>query len=152
MNIKFGERVNKDLVENGSDFSPKFGEDGLIPAVAQDASTGKVLMVAYMNEEALSQTIEKKEAVYYSRSRNKLWHKGETSGHVQKIIEILTDCDQDVVLLRVEQIGPGCCHVGYNSCFYRVVSTKKDIEDATTNQIVQLEQMADQTYDPSKVY
>ena len=152
MNTNFGERVNKDLVENGSDFSPKFGEDGLIPAVAQDASTGKVLMVAYMNEEALSQTIEKKEAVYYSRSRNKLWHKGETSGHVQKIIEILTDCDQDVVLLRVEQIGPGCCHVGYNSCFYRVVSTKQDTGDTTINQIVQLEQMADQTYDPSKVY
>ena len=152
MNIQFGERINKDTIENGSDLSPKFGDDGLIPAVAQDAATGKVLMVAYMNEEALSQTIEKKEAVYYSRSRNKLWHKGETSGHVQKVVEILTDCDQDVVLLKVEQIGPGCCHVGYNSCFYRKLLIHKEPEDSSSDWTPQLEEIDKQAYDPKKVY
>lgn len=152
MNIQFGERINKDTIENGSDLSPKFGDDGLIPAVAQDAATGKVLMVAYMNEEALSQTIQKKEAVYYSRSRNKLWHKGETSGHVQKVVEILTDCDQDVVLLKVEQIGPGCCHVGYNSCFYRKLLIHQEPEDSSSDWTPQLEEIDKQAYDPKEVY
>lgn len=105
-----------------------------------------------MNEEALSQTIEKKEAVYYSRSRNKLWHKGETSGHVQKVVEILTDCDQDVVLLKVEQIGPGCCHVGYNSCFYRKLLIHKEPEDSSSDWTPQLEEIDKQAYDPKKVY
>jgi phosphoribosyl-AMP cyclohydrolase len=152
MNIQFGERLNKDTIENGNEFSPKFGEDGLIPAVAQDASSGKVLMVAYMNDEALKQTLEKGEAVYYSRSRNKLWHKGETSGHTQKIIEILTDCDQDVIVLRVNQIGPGCCHVGYESCFYRKIPFGNEAKDSPLNGVPQLEHKGNQTYDPKKVY
>ena len=152
MNIQFGDRLNKESIENGHDFSPKFGDDGLIPAVAQDASSGKVLMVAYMNNEALKQTLEKGEAVYYSRSRKKLWHKGESSGHTQKIIEILTDCDQDVVVLRVDQIGPGCCHVGYESCFYRKVPFGNKGENSELNGVAQLEHKVSQTYDPKEVY
>lgn len=152
MQFAFGNREDKDKVEKGSDFSPKFGEDGLIPAVAQDSSTGEILMVAYMNDEALRQTIEKQEAVYYSRSRNTLWHKGATSGHIQKIIEIRTDCDQDVVLLKVKQIGPGCCHVGYGSCFYRKVPIEDEPSKMIQNNIVQLNHCAEQTYDPKEVY
>ena len=95
-----------------------WSEDGLVPAIAQDAETGRVLMVAWMNREALKQTAEKGEAVYWSRSRRKLWHKGEESGHIQKVIEIRTDCDQDVVLLQIEQQGGIACHTGRASCFY----------------------------------
>jgi phosphoribosyl-AMP cyclohydrolase len=95
-----------------------WSEDGLVPAIAQDAVTGRVLMVAWMNREALKQTAEKGEAVYWSRSRRKLWHKGEESGHIQKVSEIRTDCDQDVILLQIEQQGGIACHTGRESCFY----------------------------------
>jgi len=95
----------------------KFGADGLIPAIAQDAATGEVLMVAWMNADALARTIETGEAHYWSRSRKKLWHKGEESGNVQKVREIRTDCDKDVLLLKVEQIGGAACHTGFRSCF-----------------------------------
>ncbi|BBE49967.1 Phosphoribosyl-AMP cyclohydrolase [Ferriphaselus amnicola] len=95
-----------------------WSDDGLVPAIAQDAVTGRVLMVAWMNREALKLTAEKGEAVYWSRSRKKLWHKGEESGHIQKVSEIRTDCDQDVVLLQIEQQGGIACHTGRESCFY----------------------------------
>lgn len=98
-----------------------FDGEGLVPAIAQDAVSGKVLMLAWMNREALQLTAEKGEAVYWSRSRNKLWHKGEESGHVQKVVEIRFDCDEDVILLKVEQTGGIACHTGRESCFYRVL-------------------------------
>src|SRR5215217_7243214 len=108
-------------VEEGTAFAPKFGADGLIPAVTTDATTGEVLMVAWMNAEALARTIELGEAVYWSRSRKELWHKGATSGLVQKVRELRVDCDQDTVWLKVDVVGGACCHVGYRSCFYRAV-------------------------------
>ncbi len=97
----------------------RFTEDGLIPAIAQDAKTGKVLMFAWMNQESLKLTVENGYAVYWSRSRQKLWRKGEESGHQQKIISIQIDCDEDVLLLRVEQQSGIACHTGRESCFYR---------------------------------
>lgn len=100
---------------------PKFDADGLIAAIAQDADTGDVLMLAWMNADALQQTIETGRAVYWSRSRKSLWRKGDTSGHEQQIIEIRVDCDQDAVLLKVRQTG-AACHTGRRSCFYRVAS------------------------------
>jgi phosphoribosyl-AMP cyclohydrolase len=106
-----------------------FDPAGLIPAIAQDAETGEVLMVAWMNAEALQRTIETGEAHYWSRSRRKLWHKGEESGNVQKIKEIRTDCDKDVLLLRVEQVGGAACHTGYRSCFSWVLREGAWTED-----------------------
>jgi len=94
-------------------------EDGLVPAIAQDAGNGDVLMVAWMNREALKRTVETGEAVYWSRSRKKLWHKGEESGHVQKVKEIRLDCDEDVLLLKIEQIGGISCHTGRHDCFFQ---------------------------------
>lgn len=96
-----------------------WSEDGLVPVIAQEAESGKVLMFAWMNREALKLTVEKREAVYWSRSRKKLWHKGEESGHIQKIKEIYLDCDEDVLLLIVEQIGGIACHTGRNNCFFQ---------------------------------
>lgn len=102
------------------DFTPDFEKgNGLISAVAQDINSGEVIMLAFMNKEAFEKTIETGEAHYYSRSRNKLWHKGESSGHVQKVHAIRLDCDGDAVLLKVEQIGNIACHEGYHSCFFR---------------------------------
>jgi phosphoribosyl-AMP cyclohydrolase len=94
-------------------------QDGLIAAVAQDAVSGKVLMVAWMNREALQETVDTQQAVYWSRSRNRLWRKGEESGHVQKLVELRLDCDADAVLLKVEQLGGIACHTGRESCFFR---------------------------------
>ena len=94
-------------------------KDGLIPAIAQDADTGDVLMFAWMNRDALARTAETGEAVYFSRSRGKLWHKGEESGHTQKVREIRIDCDNDVVLLKIEQVGGIACHTGRRSCFFQ---------------------------------
>lgn len=99
----------------------RWNSDGLIPAIAQDAKSGRILMMAWMNAEALQRTAELKQGVYWSRSRNKIWHKGETSGHVQKVHEIRLDCDEDVIVLQVEQIGGIACHTGRESCFYRVL-------------------------------
>ena len=96
-----------------------WSEDGLVPAIVQDAVSGRVLMVAWMNREALRLTWQKNEAVYWSRSRKKLWHKGEESGHIQKIKEIRLDCDGDAILLKIEQQGGIACHTGRESCFYR---------------------------------
>lgn len=114
-------------IDETARFAPKFGADGLITAVATDAATGRILMLAHMNAEALAKTIETGEAWYWSRSRGALWRKGETSGHVQKVVEIRTDCDQDAVELVVEQTGPAC-HTGRRSCFYRVVVSKDDLK------------------------
>lgn len=94
-------------------------DQGLVPVIAQEASTGTVLMFAWMNREALALTAEKGEAVYWSRSRRKLWHKGEESGHIQKVLEIRMDCDNDVILLKVEQMGGIACHTGRKSCFFQ---------------------------------
>ena len=97
----------------------KWDEKGLVPAIAQDASSGKVLMMAWMNRDALQQTVEKGRAIYWSRSRKKLWPKGEVSGHVQTIKDIRMDCDNDVLLLKVEQLGGIACHTGRKTCFYK---------------------------------
>lgn len=102
------------------DLQPDFAKQGgLVPAIAQDADSGEVLMLAYMNENAWQETLRTGEAHYYSRSRDKLWHKGEESGHVQQVVSLRIDCDADTVLLRVRQIGGAACHEGYRSCFYR---------------------------------
>jgi len=129
-------------IEEGLVFTPKFDANGLITAIAQDDRTGQVLMVAYMNQEALNLTIRTGNAVYYSRSRQKLWKKGEQSGHVQKVKQILVDCDQDCLVLKVS-VDQGQCHVGYQSCFYRALKpgTEKD-----------LERIAEKTYDPAETY
>lgn len=102
---------------------PKFDADGLIGAIAQDADTGEVLMLAWMNAEALDQTLATGRAVYWSRSRKELWRKGDTSGHEQHVVEVRIDCDQDAVLLKVRQTG-GACHTGRRACFYRVATPK----------------------------
>ncbi|MEP2777425.1 MAG: phosphoribosyl-AMP cyclohydrolase [Luteolibacter sp.] len=117
----FSERKDKAQIEESADFAPKFDKDGLIPAMAIDAVTKEPLMLAYMNVESLKLTLELGEAVYWSRSRSEIWHKGKTSGHIQKVVEIRTDCDQDALIVSVEQIGAGACHTGRNSCFYRKV-------------------------------
>lgn len=114
--------LTHDELEEGSVFAPRFDSNGLVTAIAQEAGSGRVLMVAHMNAEALQKTIETGEVHYYSRSRKALWKKGETSGEVQKLIALATDCDQDALLLTVEQTGRGAaCHTGRKSCFYRVL-------------------------------
>ena len=133
-------------IEEGLAFLPKFDADGLVTAVVTDAGNGNVLMVAHMNEEALAKTIATGEAWYFSRSRQKLWKKGESSGHVQRIVEMRVDCDQDAVWLRVEQYGAGACHTGRHSCFYRAVPLGQ-IGD------IRLEFRDDEkTFDPQAVY
>lgn len=108
----------------------KWDEQGLVPVIAQDAHSGEVLMFAWMNRDALEQTAQRGEAVYWSRSRRKLWHKGEESGHTQKVVEIRADCDSDVVLLKVEQMGGIACHTGHRSCFFHKLDSGgwKDVE------------------------
>jgi phosphoribosyl-AMP cyclohydrolase len=117
----FPERTQRAEVELGTTLQPKFGADGLIPCITQDHATGDVLMFAFMNAESLQHTLRSGKATYWSRSRNKLWMKGEESGNVQVVRELYTDCDQDVLLIKVEQTGPAnaSCHNGYRSCFYR---------------------------------
>src|SRR5579863_7873602 len=117
----FKSRVSVDQVEEGRDLAPKFDSNGHIPVVTTDFASGEVLMHAYMNAEALAKTIELGEAVYWSRSRQHLWHKGATSGLVQRVVELRIDDDQDCIWLRVEVKGGASCHVGYRSCFYRSV-------------------------------
>ncbi|MEN3288691.1 MAG: phosphoribosyl-AMP cyclohydrolase [Bradyrhizobium sp.] len=111
--------------EEGLAFQPKFDASGLVTVVATDAATGDVLMVAHMNDEALRKTVATGEAWYFSRSRNALWRKGETSGQTQRVVEMRTDCDQDAIWLRVEQVG-AACHTGRHSCFYRKIETGGD--------------------------
>ena len=119
--INFKERKSIKQVEESSDLAPKFDEKGLIPVVTTDYASGEVLMQGYMNKESLKKTIEIGEAVYYSRSREVLWHKGKTSGLIQKVKEMRIDDDQDSVWLRVIVKGGASCHVGYRSCFYRSI-------------------------------
>src|SRR6476659_6823596 len=120
--------TTRDL-ERGQVLAPGFDDQGLIAAIAQHADTGEVLMIAWMNAEALKATLDNGEAHYYSRKRQALWKKGETSGQVQTIVEVRVDCDQDAVLLRVLPQGDGgACHVGFRSCFYRVVEGGKLVE------------------------
>ena len=118
----FAARGTKDEIEEGLAFAPKFDADGLIPAVATDADSGEVVMFAWMNADALSRTIATGQAYYWSRSRDKLWRKGEESGNTQRVVELRTDCDQDVILLKVLTAGDGAnCHTGRRSCFYRLL-------------------------------
>jgi phosphoribosyl-AMP cyclohydrolase len=131
-------------IEEGVTFQPRFDADGLITAVITDAATGELLMVAHMNAEALGKTIETGDAWYFSRSRQKLWRKGETSGHGQRVIELRVDCDQDSLWLKVEQHGPGACHTGRRSCFYRAVPLGK----GSTS----LEFREGRAFDPDAVY
>ena len=121
----FAARRSIEQVEEGTELAPKFDDNGLLPAVTTDHATGELLMVGYMNAEALRQTIETGEAHYFSRSRQAIWHKGATSGFVQRVKQMLVDDDQDCVWLRVETDGGANCHVGYRSCFYREVPTKQ---------------------------
>lgn len=102
----------------------KWDDDGLVPVIAQEAASGKVMMFAWMNREALEMTAREGRAIYWSRSRNKLWPKGEESGHVQKVLEMRTDCDKDVILLSIEQLGGIACHTGRESCFYNRLETE----------------------------
>lgn len=118
--IEFAPPGDKKTLEEGSVLTPRFDDKGLIPAIATDASTGEVLMLAWMNAQALSLTITTGEAHYYSRSRQELWHKGATSGHTQKVLDIRTDCDQDAIWIKVDQTG-AACHTNRPSCFYRRV-------------------------------
>jgi phosphoribosyl-AMP cyclohydrolase len=124
-------------IDNGPDFSHG---GGLLPAIAQDAQTGEVLMLAYMNAESYAETLATGQAVYYSRSRKKLWRKGEESGNVQKVKTIYVDCDRDTILISVEQLGGAACHEGYKSCFFRQVTPEG------------LKVVAQRVFDPAKVY
>lgn len=119
--IQFASRDSKETIEQGLAFAPKFDANGLIPAIAIDHVTNQPLMVAYMNETSLKMTLAIGQAVYWSRSRNEIWHKGKTSGEYQVVKEILTDCDQDALIIKVEQLGGGCCHTKASTCFYRKV-------------------------------
>lgn len=143
---EFKKRVSIEQVEEGRELAPKFDRDGLITCVTTSAKDGELLMVGYMNEEALRKTIETGEAHYWSRSRKVLWHKGATSGLVQKVVEMRIDDDQDAVWIRVEIPGDASCHVGYRSCFYRAVPTGKEASE----ELVFTE--SEKTFDPKKVY
>jgi phosphoribosyl-AMP cyclohydrolase len=139
--------ADKSEIEEGLAFSPKFDADGLITAVATDVTSGDVLMVAHMNAEALRKTIASGEAWYYSRSRKALWKKGESSGHVQRVVELRVDCDQDALWLKVEQQGPGACHTGRRSCFYR-----SSVPLGKAGGVTLEFRQAEKTFDPGKVY
>ena len=120
---------------------PDFGKGaGMLPAIAQDAETGEILMMAYMNAESYAETLATGRAVYYSRSRNKLWRKGEESGHVQQVLGVYLDCDRDTILLKVNQLGGAACHEGYKSCFFRQVTPEG------------LKIVAERLFDPAEVY
>ena len=145
--IKFEQRKTIEQVEESTELAPKFDQDGLIPVVTTDFDSGEVLMQGYMNEEAFKKTISLGEAVYYSRSRKTLWHKGKTSGLVQKIKEIRIDDDQDSVWLRVNVQGGASCHVGYRSCFYRSVP----FGGSGPSTILKFEEKK-KVFDPKEVY
>ena len=146
----FEERKTIEQVEESASFAPKFDESGLIPVVTTDYESGEALMQSYMNKEALQKTIELGEAVYYSRSRKTLWHKGKISGLIQTIKEIRIDDDQDCVWLRVNVRGGSSCHVGYRSCFYRTVPFGKSIENKF--KLVLKFTETEKVFDPKEVY
>ncbi|MDG2413762.1 MAG: phosphoribosyl-AMP cyclohydrolase [Hyphomicrobiales bacterium] len=149
MSEKFHKRVSVEEVEEGSTLSPKFDKNGLIPCVTTDSETHEVLMLGYMNAEALIKTVEEGEAYYFSRSRQKVWHKGATSGLIQAVKEIRIDDDQDSIWLSVEVGGSGAsCHVGYKSCFYRSIPIKNKV-----SKNIELKWEEDKKlFDPIEVY
>jgi len=128
-------------LETGNALMIQYNDAGLVPAIVQDRNTGTILMVAWMNEQAVANTIETGKATFYSRSRKQMWVKGESSGHVMHVHDLRVDCDQDVVLLKVEPAGPAC-HVGYDSCFYR----------SYDNEVGELKIVEERSFDPEKVY
>jgi phosphoribosyl-AMP cyclohydrolase len=148
MSSKFAPRKSVAQVEEGVELAPKFDERGLIPVVTSDYASGELLMHAYMNAEALEKTIVTGEAHYYSRSREALWHKGATSGLVQRVRELLIDDDQDCVWLRVDVAGGASCHVGYRSCFYRRVPLGAGKGGAVKLEFTTTEKV----FDPAVVY
>lgn len=143
----FAPRGTPEQVEEGRVFSPKFDGDGLIGCIVTDAWTAEVLMFAYMNAEALAKTIASGEAWYFSRSRGRLWKKGEVSGHGQRVVEMRIDCDQDMLLIRVEQAGGGACHTGHETCFYRAVPLRE-----APGRTMTLNFVGTKKFDPAKVY
>ena len=143
MTDEFGKRISIEEVEEGKSFTPKFDENGLIPVITVEDSSGDILMHGYMNSEALIKSIESKEAHYWSRSRQKLWKKGEISGLKQAIVKILVDDDQDCMIFRVNVAGSGAsCHVGYKSCFYRILEDKQNLSFIESEKL----------FDPAEVY
>jgi len=138
------EELEKEEIELGSTLAPKFNNEGLIPCITVDHLSNEVLMFAWMDRQALERTLSTRKATYFSRSRQKIWVKGETSGLEQRVEQILVDCDQDVIQLRVLVHGEGTCHNGYRSCFYRAV--KK--EDPATLDFV----IKDQSFNPDEIY
>ena len=143
MSDDFGKRISIEEVEEGKSFTPKFDENGLIPVITVEDSSGDILMHGYMNSEALIKSIESKEAHYWSRSRQKLWKKGEISGLKQAIVKILVDDDQDCMIFRVNVAGSGAsCHVGYKSCFYRILVDKENLRFIESEKL----------FDPAEVY
>ena len=145
----FPSRTTTAEIELGTTLQPKFGADGLIPCITQDAATGEVLMFAFMNAESLAHTIRTRKASFWSRSRKKLWVKGDESGHVLRVVDLYVDCDQDVLLLRVENAGPGACHNGFRSCFYRRLAPGADPDLPGP---MKLEFTAERAFDPARVY
>ena len=140
--------TDKHQLEEGARLLPRFDANGLIPAICTDADTGTVLMFAWMNEEALRRSIETGSAWYWSRSRQELWHKGETSGNTQVIVEMRTDCDQDVIWISVNQKGGSACHTGRRSCFYRRIEADASAPDGVTLTHVD----ADRLFNPKDIY
>jgi phosphoribosyl-AMP cyclohydrolase len=147
MSQTFAPRISVEQVEEGTDLAPKFDADGLLPAVTTDYYSGELLMHAYMNAEALSETIRTGEAHYYSRSRGALWHKGATSGLIQTVKELMIDDDQDCVWLKVEVAGGASCHVGYRSCFYRRIR----IDGESPTPPLEFTE-SDKVFDPEAIY
>tara|TARA_B100000427_G_C15235881_1_gene475532 strand:+ start:95 stop:598 length:504 start_codon:yes stop_codon:yes gene_type:complete len=145
----FAARISVEQVEEGLVLAPKFDNDGLVPCITTDVNSGEVLMLGYMNSEALQQTISTGEAYYWSRSRQCLWHKGATSGLVQEVVEMRIDDDQDAIWLRVRILGSGSsCHVGYRSCFYRAV----ELGNSTTEPARLTYSEQEKVFDPKTVY
>ena len=151
--IRFQARESIAQVEEGTDLAPKFDDRGLITAVTTDAETGELLMQGYMNAEALRRTIVTGEAHYYSRSRQALWHKGATSGLVQRVVQLMIDDDQDCIWLRVDVAGGASCHVGYRSCFYRQIPVGETFAARQRDGRIELEFTdTEKVFDPKEVY
>jgi phosphoribosyl-AMP cyclohydrolase len=146
--LRFAAGLPDNEVEEGRVFAPKFDRDGLITCVVTDAGTGDILMLAHMNDEALVRTIESAEAWFFSRSRQALWRKGESSGHSLRVVEMRVDCDQDALWIRVEQQGPGACHTGRRSCFYRTLPLKGPAGPGMKLEF----RDAERVFDPGRVY
>ena len=145
----FPARTTSAEIELGTTLQPKFGSDGLIPCITTDHLTNEVLMFAFMNAESLALTLATGKASYWSRSRNKLWVKGEESGNAKLVKELRVDCDQDVILLKVDNVGGASCHNGYKSCFYRKLAPGATAADSTS---LKLELVGRPLFDPATVY